>query len=807
MDTASTYRGAYNWTGDVKDYCLDWAQEVEDLVDGTTAWSYFPFSPTATAAATEGYIYYDSDDDTLKYRNASAWVSLTSGTGDNTLDDAYRQGGAGSGGKIDADGGVVEIEVPAQANTGALLLDNDDTNDLDVLQITNAGSGSTAVSIDVDGQATGRDWEGTGATSIITGAGAATFSSITDGGTLSVGGNITLQNSEVIGNATDTEISFASDTENFSIDFVNNEIDFKSSSDVVTVGWGDLDAHTGLNSITFDAASSALTLPTDGAGDDLLIQTTGATDSSITIQSTGTEADAIVLNATAGGIDLTATGAAGQDIDLVNTGGSVNIEGTEGIEDAVTIVASTAAGGIDITSEADIDITTTGQGGEDISITNTGGSINIRANENNTETIVIDTAGGGGASEGITLHVDQGTATDSIDIQTDAGGIDIDAADDITMVVSTTGAAEDIILNISGAQDSSIVLDSDGTGADAISLQADGAGGGIDVDTDDGAISIVADGAANGDITIDAQDKIVIVSTDADGTDSIYIHANGGASEDIRIHSDQGTGAASIELLSDVGGIDITAEGTAAGDILIDANDDLFLLATSLADNGLTIEVDGGTAEGIYIHSDQGTSADSIELLSDVGGIDITAEDTAAGDILIDANDDLMLLSTSLADNGLTIEVDGGASEGIYIHSDQGTSADSIELLSDVGGITVTATGAAGAGVFTLQSLLALGAAGTLADNATPDVSGGSYWETGAATTYTDFDVDTGTVVEGTIIIIKSLHAAVFDVTGTELEGGTADLTTASGDLTAWIYDGTAKWRLFFFMDMSDDLS
>ena len=91
-----------------------------------------------------------------------------------------------------------------------------------------------------------------------------------------------------------------------------------------------------------------------------------------------------------------------------------------------------------------------------------------------------------------------------------------------------------------------------------------------------------------------------------------------------------------------------------------------------------------------------------------------------------------------------------------------------------------------------------------MADNATPDVSTTSFWETGAATTYTDFDVGTGTEAEGTIIIIKSLHAAVFDVTATELEGGTTDITTATGDLTGWIYDGTANWRLIFRMDMSD---
>jgi hypothetical protein len=165
------------------------------------------------------------------------------------------------------------------------------------------------------------------------------------------------------------------------------------------------------------------------------------------------------------------------------------------------------------------------------------------------------------------------------------------------------------------------------------------------------------------------------------------------------------------------------------------------------------------------------------------------------------------ITSTEDAANAIYLRANAGTSETVKVHADQGIGLASIELDSDAGGVTINANAAAGAGILTINSLFCLGAAATLEDAAVADVSTASFFETSAATTFTDFDVDTGTVREGTIIIIKSLHAAVFDVTGTELEGGTTDLTTASGDLTAWIYDGTAKWRLFFFMDMSDDLS
>ena len=86
---------------------------------------------------------------------------------------------------------------------------------------------------------------------------------------------------------------------------------------------------------------------------------------------------------------------------------------------------------------------------------------------------------------------------------------------------------------------------------------------------------------------------------------AITIEANGGTSENIRIHSNQGTsvseGASSIQLLSDAGGVELKSAANLAKSIKLIA--------------------DGGTSETIYIQSDQGTGADSIHLLSDAGGI------------------------------------------------------------------------------------------------------------------------------------------------------------------------------------------
>jgi hypothetical protein len=43
-------------------------------------------------------------------------------------------------------------------------------------------------------------------------------------------------------------------------------------------------------------------------------------------------------------------------------------------------------------------------------------------------------------------------------------------------------------------------------------------------------------------------------------------------------------------------------------------------------------------------------------------------------------------------------------------------------------------------------------------------------------------------------------------VTGTNLKGGSADITTADGDVTTWVFDGN-YWYLLNFMDVSADLS
>ena len=105
-----------------------------------------------------------------------------------------------------------------------------------------------------------------------------------------------------------------------------------------------------------------------------------------------------------------------------------------------------------------------------------------------------------------------------------------------------------------------------------------------------------------------------------------------------------------------------------------------------------------------------------------------------------------------------------------------------------------------------IQTAFGANTAGTVgvftAADATPSVATGNIWETGGSVTITTFDDG----VIGQIITVISRHAVTYDVGGTNLKAGSANIVTASGDVTTWVYNGT-DWFLINFMDVSTDLS
>ena len=174
----------------------------------------------------------------------------------------------------------------------------------------------------------------------------------------------------------------------------------------------------------------------------------------------------------------------------------------------------------------------------------------------------------------------------------------------------------------------------------------------------------------NGTIDYDGTDVDMLSSGDIDLVSSsnaaaaIYIAQSTGTSGTIKIHADTGTSV---------------TEGAESINILSDVGG-IGLRSTANLANAINLTVDGGTTSSMTLFNDQGTGntegSASIQLLSDAGGINIKSTADLAGSVRLTA--------------------DGGTSETIILHSDQGTSvtegAESISLLSDAGGIGLRST-------------------------------------------------------------------------------------------------------------------
>jgi hypothetical protein len=315
------------------------------------------------------------------------------------------------------------------------------------------------------------------------------------------------------------------------------------------------------------------------------------------------------------------SGAAGEDITVSNAGGSVIVSSNEDVEDAITLSAST--GGINITAD--------GAATKDVDIVNTNGSINLNAGE--------------AAADGIVL-----TAT---------GGIDVVAANDIDFALTSGSAGEDFTITQTGGLDASIIFTTDGVGTDALALQA--TAGTLDVDADIGTVN------TTGDLTI---------TTTSSGAGEDLTIAQSGANDSSIIVSAAGTGADAISLQSTAGTLNVDADA-----ILVDATADLDIEVTSSgAGEDLLIKQTGAQDASVTI-SAAGTGTDAIGLAATAGGI------------TVDATGVIAITSTNNAATTVDIEANGGILETVRLYSNQGTDPGSITLLSDEGGITLDAGG------------------------------------------------------------------------------------------------------------------
>ena len=366
---------------------------------------------------------------------------------------------------------------------------------------------------------------------------------------------------------------------------------------------------------------------------------TGSSTGTVTLGSS--TAGALTLDTTStytlssDGAHSTTTTDGSADITVDATAGSVIVDGGEAVDDAVIIRSTGAAGGIDITSLGDIDITTTGTAGEDITITNTGGSIIVTATENIQNSMHIEV--NGGTSESVNIYSNQGTGVSattehdaSVQLQSDDGGISLYTTANLANAIrieTNSGSSETIVINnVQGTDDASLELSS--------KL------GGITMNAAAGSIDIEAVGASDGDLALTVGDDLVIDVT-GDAT------VKGWWLEDSRITRTITTNFTLIDV-NDIGRLILCATDNVVLTLPAVATGHRYTFVNIGADGAALIELDTNASDKI------------------LGGCGFSVLD----------NGDKVSNTKGTADKGDYITVEYGTADGWYITELVGTWAD-----------------------------------------------------------------------------------------------------------------------------------
>ncbi len=476
-----TYKHAYRWTGKPKDLLLDWAQEVENRADGTSTTEFTYYSPTDTEpAANEGTIYYDLSEGKLKFRNSSSWVAIEAGSTGNSLDGAYDVGRT-----ISVDAGSVILTGTNAADNVVLSLIQSDTGTTKGFTITNAGTGNT---IDIQGQASSNDIEGTDDSWGISSIG--TFTGVV--GTWTGDQTWTGSAANVIFDATDDELLIEDDA---------------------VLSFGDVADVT----VTWNATNLLIEAATDDVGQIQL----GATNSMDLKILGSTNTDIALFDASAGALLLDSYPIALGDGDAILFGDTLGT-GDFTISDVSDVLTIDAV--VDGTGEVSM-----GNDADDLPFKwytdTTGDWVYFNDDEVEFEDCVLQMMDATqiqfGDSDDFFMHATNtamtlGTLTSD---ETSAWNFGADTdGDDVKMFGATTAeywlfdASADSLLPVLGnylytatdAEADQFKVNATGATSDAVA---------INFETTDGKILLNADGATGGDIELNSVDDIILTST------------------------------------------------------------------------------------------------------------------------------------------------------------------------------------------------------------------------------------------------------------------------------------------------------
>lgn len=289
----------------------------------------------------------------------------------------------------------------------------------------------------------------------------------------------------------------------------------------------------------------------------------------------------------------------------------------------------------------------------------------------------------GGTSESIVIRSDQGTGEGSIQLLSDAGGVDIDAAaaKDVNIaggqvaLVSKDNAASAISLTANqGSSETIVVTNTQGTADGAISLVA--TVGGVLVDVDDASKKVHLD--SEGSVDIDAVAGLTLdVATGGVSARDLAITVSGGGDSSLLLSSD-GTGTDAID-------IDATAGDIQVGRQLLDGK-------TLKLGNPASIQAvfaPSATAgdEKFILTNVSGDDPEAVKLFAAAGGLVLSgAADkvakTRAGQVQVESTRDIA--------SAIKLHTNVGSSETIFIHNQAGTDLNkAIEILAEAGSIDI----------------------------------------------------------------------------------------------------------------------
>lgn len=709
---------------------------LRDVLGSMASDSYL-FNPRSAApAASEGRVYYDSDTNAWTGYNGSSWQNFDVAGGVN-LNGAYDFGGAGSGKTITATDGAVTIQNTEADSASLLSLSYTTGNQTgDALTITIAGG--SADGIEIENTGSGVDIEGTGANF-----------------TVDKSGNIIC-----VDLTASDDVTFAGTNYDVSFDASADQWIFEDST---VCGFGG--AHDAAADITFvyDGSGDDLNITfddkeiafgSDGAGGDVYFYFETAShnvlfsEANDEIYSTHVDiqmddnADLIMGS----GNDFVIESDTADTLEILTklTDGTATINlGVDGAGADLKLFPETSGDYVLFDSDADELYF------EDCDLKlNEGAQIEFGDSGNATDW-TIDTA----TAERLTftpsetddtsvLHI--GTADNTSDVvvymKTAGETLTMDAsADSLTFV-------GDLALYTVTGTTAPFKVDATGTVAGFAQI----------FETTDGGIQLNADGADNGDITIDAADILTLTSADIkmhDGATTEIWHIEGSAdgSEHIISFTDA---TADITWTFPDGGTDILA-----------------IMGSTLATNYPEVanSVTGGTNQLIF----EGSDADTEETV-------ITATDPTA--------DNTFTLPAAFSGNFMI----AGTNSEIYSAVVEVTAAQIKDLAANPKEL-VAAPGA-GYGLKLLSLLLVLDNGGTNYDDAAADgnmyvcyVDGAGLKATGSIEGDAFIDCAADFIIAVEPVALAATAATSIDNDALVLDNDGAEYTTGDGTMTVFI--------------------